>query len=55
MALLYQKELAEDLDVDLTGALNMKVTNLFWIEVSLLRARFRNRTRERGTLWKGAE
>ena len=30
MALLYQKELAEDLDVDLTGALNMKVTNLFW-------------------------
>jgi hypothetical protein len=30
MALLYQKELAEDLDVDLTGALNMKVTHLFW-------------------------
>lgn len=29
MALLYQKELAEELDVDLTGALSIKGTDLF--------------------------
>ena len=30
MALLYQKELAEELDVDRIGALNIKGTYLFW-------------------------